>query len=208
MQYSTLMKEFDLRKKSDPKWTHLPVFWFMSLFCTVTKDWSFYETHANTLGDCLYVPDKSYNGYASADPLYEQVFRHEYCHVLQYKTGKIKYLLGYLLSSKQRMLLEIEAYCHQLACSKNYKGGLAQDWAKEVVTKAFSSSSPYFFWLPRKLSLKAPDDWDDLNRSLVREAVNICRDEYTVKYLRDYGRLPRVDLRRLENQIDRILKAL
>lgn len=209
MKYESVLKQMEIRKKSDPKWIHAPVFWFMSVLSFVRKDWSFYERYVNTLGSTMYVPDKDYGSYISGHPSHEILVRHEYCHTMQYQQEGLKQLLRYVFSSKYRMLYEIEAYCHALAGSRNYRGGEPEPWAKNHILSNFKANSIYMFWLPKrfKLSSEERENWDNMVARLVQDASLLCRDEFVARYLHDYGRLPSTAYKALERHIDRILRV-
>lgn len=210
MEYESILKEVTVLKKSEPQWKHLPIFWIMSMICAIRKDWSFYERYVTTIGNTIYVPDKDYLGYSLGAPNYEAIIRHEYCHVLQSNQDGWRYYVRYLLSSKYRMLYEIEAYCHQLAASRNYKGGDPAPFARNSVIANFTYGSIYMFHLPKRLKLNANQQalWNSMIERLVADASNLSRDEFVARYLRDYGRLQGTAYRQLERHVKRILDSI
>lgn len=204
-------KEMMLRAKSDVefKFTHLITYYAALFYSWVKKDNSFFTRYFHTIDNVIYVPDQRLMDMNANLDLFEPTIRHEYCHYLQSRQEKW-YKTKYLLKSKYRMIYELEAYCHDLAYSRNYTGLYPSTESKEKVIRNLSYGSIYMMHIPSKplLSSAQIEHWNSGVKHLVDMASRIVADEFVARYMRDYGRLPYNRYKELERAIQRLLNAL
>lgn len=204
-------KEMTLRSKDDVAWRfiHIVAYWAMFFYSKVSGDNAYFERYFTTIDEIIYVPKSKMLDMQSRLDLYEATIRHEYCHLLQSRQEKW-YKTKYLLFSRYRLLFELEAYCHDLAYSRNYSGLYPSTESKSKVVLNLQYGSIYKMHIPSKpfMRERQREHWNGGVRHLVDMASRIVADEFTARYLRDYGRLPYNKFKELDRAIERLLKAI
>lgn len=208
LHLSSIASEFDVRPKNKPKMSliHLLVFAFAWIYSLLSRDKSFFERYVTTIDNTMYVPVARLADFQSLNWSTEATYRHEYAHLLQSRQEKW-YRLKYIFSSKYRLLYELEAYCHEIAHSAGYAVKQADLDVVQRVKIQMSYGSIYRFSFPFKLRLVADQQlrWNAGVDRLVNDCVRLCREDFNVKYLRDYGRLHSAQFKQIERHIQIML---
>lgn len=210
LKVSDILKEMELRYKNNfkLKFTHQVTYWAAKIHAKVTGNNAFFERYFSVIDNVIYIPVSKTD--VMANPLdYESMLRHEYCHLLQSKQES-KFKTKYLLTSHYRLLFELEAYCHNLAASRNHRAIWPTAEAIQNVRYNMSYGSIYMMHIPSLpfLNNERIALFDEGIELLVDMCCKTVLDEFTVRYLRDYGRLPSGKFKELEKAVARFLQLV
>lgn len=138
-----LINGMEIRPKGD-KWRGwhklVPAFFFLWGLINNCRKADFYNNYYTTVGNCMYVPTISYEGFL-ANPS-ASILRHEHVHYQDSLKSPIWYYLSYILSKKWRAHWEKRGYVQNMIVEKERHGHVTVH-IKNFVKKKFTAGSIY-----------------------------------------------------------------
>jgi hypothetical protein len=137
-----LIEGMEIRPKDDWRGWHkiVPAFFFLWGLINESRHRDFYSNYYTTLGNCIYVPVLSFDGFVKNPPI--STIRHERVHYLDDMAHPIFYKLSYVFSKKWRAHWEKRGYVQNMIVEKE-RHGYVTAHMKNHVKKKFMRGSIY-----------------------------------------------------------------